>query len=75
MQEFTRGIAGVRGVENLLHLPGTPAPASRPKLGRDRRAVAIGEKTCARSACGFAYGPTGGGLGVDPVVGRASLAA
>jgi hypothetical protein len=36
MQEFTRGIAGVRGVENLLHLPGTPAPASRPKLVRER---------------------------------------
>jgi hypothetical protein len=29
-------ITGVRRVENLLHLPGTPAPASRPKLVRDR---------------------------------------
>jgi hypothetical protein len=29
-------IPGVRSVENLLHLPGTPAPASRPKLVRDR---------------------------------------
>jgi hypothetical protein len=29
-------ITGVRHVENLLHLPGTPAPASRPKLVRDR---------------------------------------
>jgi hypothetical protein len=29
-------LAGVRGVENLLHLPGTPAPASRPKLMRER---------------------------------------
>ena len=29
-------IAGVRRVENLLHLPGTPAPHSRPKLVRDR---------------------------------------
>ena len=27
---------GVRDVENLLHLPGTPAPASRPKLVRER---------------------------------------
>jgi hypothetical protein len=27
---------GVRGVENLLHLPGTPAPPSRPKLVRQR---------------------------------------
>jgi hypothetical protein len=27
----TRQIAGVRDVENLTHLPGTPAPASRPK--------------------------------------------
>jgi osmotically-inducible protein OsmY len=30
----TRQIAGVRAVENLLHLPGTPAPASRPKSER-----------------------------------------
>jgi hypothetical protein len=30
------GITGVRHVENLLHLPGTPAPASRPKLVRER---------------------------------------
>lgn len=29
-------IPGVRSVENLLHLPGTPAPASRPRLVRDR---------------------------------------
>jgi hypothetical protein len=29
-------IPGVRAVENLLHLPGTPAPPSRPKLVRDR---------------------------------------
>jgi hypothetical protein len=29
-------ITGVRRVENLLHLPGTPAPASRPTLVRDR---------------------------------------
>jgi osmotically-inducible protein OsmY len=27
-------IAGVRAVENLIHLPGTPAPASRPKSER-----------------------------------------
>lgn len=31
----TRRIAGVRNVENLLHMPGTPAPASRPKLLRE----------------------------------------
>jgi hyperosmotically inducible protein len=30
----TRRIAGVRDVENLLHMPGTPAPASRPKRER-----------------------------------------
>jgi BON domain len=29
-----RRIPGVREVENLLHLPGTPAPTSRPKLQR-----------------------------------------
>jgi BON domain len=27
----TRQIAGVRQVQNLIHLPGTPAPASQPK--------------------------------------------
>jgi hypothetical protein len=32
----TRQIAGVRAVENLMHLPGTPAPASRPKHERAR---------------------------------------
>ena len=32
----TRQIAGVRDVENLTHLPGTPAPASRPKSERAR---------------------------------------
>ena len=32
----TRQIAGVREVENLIHLPGTPAPASRPKSERGR---------------------------------------
>jgi osmotically-inducible protein OsmY len=31
-----RQIAGVREVENLIHLPGTPAPASRPKSERVR---------------------------------------
>ena len=36
MEQLTRRVAGVRGVENLLHMPGTPAPASRPKLVRDR---------------------------------------
>ena len=32
----TRQIAGVRDVENLTHLPGTQAPASRPKSERAR---------------------------------------
>ena len=29
-------IDGVKAVENLLHVPGTPAPAARSKLERDR---------------------------------------
>jgi osmotically-inducible protein OsmY len=29
-----REVRGVRRVENLIHLPGTPAPASRPKSVR-----------------------------------------
>ena len=33
-----REIAGVREVENLLHVPGTPAPPSRSKLERRRSA-------------------------------------
>jgi hypothetical protein len=32
----TRQIEGVREVENLIHLPGTPAPASQPKSQRLR---------------------------------------
>ena len=36
MGEEARGIAGVRAVENLLHTPGSPAPASRSKLERQR---------------------------------------
>jgi hyperosmotically inducible protein len=36
LADVAERIPGVRGVENLLHLPGTPAPASRPKLVRDR---------------------------------------
>src|SRR3954452_4891197 len=36
LEGATRRIAGVRAVDNLLHLPGTPAPASRPKLQRQR---------------------------------------
>jgi hypothetical protein len=36
VEAATRRIAGVRGVENLLHPPGTPAPPSRPKLQRQR---------------------------------------
>jgi hypothetical protein len=38
MEAATRRIAGVHEVENLLHPPGTPAPASRPKLERQRSA-------------------------------------
>jgi osmotically-inducible protein OsmY len=30
----TQRIGGVRAVENLIHLPGTPAPASRPRSER-----------------------------------------
>jgi hypothetical protein len=36
MEAAARHIAGVRGVENLVHAPGTPAPASRPKLERQQ---------------------------------------
>ena len=36
VEAVARRITGVRHVENLLHLPGTAAPASRPKLVRDR---------------------------------------
>jgi hypothetical protein len=36
LEAATRRITGVREVENLLHLPGTPAPASRSKLERNR---------------------------------------
>jgi hypothetical protein len=36
--EAARAIAGVREVENLLHVPGTPAPRSRSKLERQRSA-------------------------------------
>ena len=35
MEAATRAIAGVREVENLVHTPGTPAPASRSKLERE----------------------------------------
>jgi hypothetical protein len=34
IEAATRRITGVRSVENLIHMPGTPAPASRPKLER-----------------------------------------
>jgi BON domain len=34
--EEARHIAGVRAVENLVHPPGTPAPAGRSKLERQR---------------------------------------
>jgi len=36
LEAATRQIAGVQEVENLLHPPGTAAPASRPKLERQR---------------------------------------
>jgi len=36
MGAVTRRMRGVREVENLVHVPGTPAPASRPKLVRER---------------------------------------
>src|SRR5215208_650859 len=36
LEAATRQIAGVQEVENLLHPPGTAAPASRPKLERER---------------------------------------
>jgi osmotically-inducible protein OsmY len=36
MGEEAQRIAGVRAVENLVHQPGTPAPASRSKLERQR---------------------------------------
>jgi osmotically-inducible protein OsmY len=34
LESAARAIPGVREVENLLHLAGTPAPASRSKLQR-----------------------------------------
>jgi hypothetical protein len=36
MGDEARRITGVRAVENLIHPPGTPAPASRSKLERQR---------------------------------------
>lgn len=42
----TRKITGVRAVENLIHLPGTPAPASRPKSERVRSRNAASPKRC-----------------------------
>jgi hypothetical protein len=36
MGEEARRIGGVRAVENLIHQPGTPAPASRSRLERQR---------------------------------------
>ena len=36
VEAAARRIAGVQEVESLLHLPGTRAPASRPKLQRQR---------------------------------------
>jgi hypothetical protein len=36
IEQAVRRVPGVRDVENLLHPPGTPAPASRPKSVRER---------------------------------------
>jgi len=36
LEEEAHRIAGVHAVENLVHRPGTPAPASRSKLERQR---------------------------------------
>jgi hypothetical protein len=36
IEQAARRVPGVRDVENLLHPPGTPAPASRPKSVRER---------------------------------------
>jgi hypothetical protein len=36
IEQAARRVPGVRDVENLLHPPGTPAPASRPKAVRER---------------------------------------
>ena len=38
MEAARGGSRGCEEVENLLHPPGTPAPASRPKLERQRSA-------------------------------------
>lgn len=35
IEDAARRIPGVRSVENLLHMPGTPAPASRPRRIRE----------------------------------------
>jgi hypothetical protein len=43
VEDVARHLTGVRGVENLLHLPGSPAPASRPKLVRERAEGGGGE--------------------------------
>jgi hypothetical protein len=50
----TRQIAGVRDVENLIHRPGTPAPASRPKSERQRSSNGSRRSAPAR---GSGYGP------------------
>jgi hyperosmotically inducible periplasmic protein len=36
IEQAARRVPGVRDVENLLHPPGTPAPASRPKSIREQ---------------------------------------
>ena len=36
VEALAQELTGVRSIENLLHLPGTRAPASRPKLMRER---------------------------------------
>ncbi len=35
LEDIARRIHGVRAVENLVHMPGTPAPASRPRRMRN----------------------------------------
>jgi BON domain len=44
VEAVAKRISGVRHVENLLHLPGTPAPASRPKLVRERDSQGVGDQ-------------------------------
>ena len=36
LEKAVRKVDGVQGVENLLHLPGTPAPSSRGRVSAGR---------------------------------------